>query len=42
VVVLGLLWRVAERSPELWASSGEFGAGKGCNGEDSRALGRAL
>jgi hypothetical protein len=29
VVVLGWLWRVAERSPELWASSGEFGAGQG-------------
>jgi hypothetical protein len=28
-VVLGLLWRVAERSPELWASSGVLGAGKG-------------
>jgi hypothetical protein len=26
VVALGQLWRVAERSPELWASSGEFGA----------------
>jgi hypothetical protein len=29
VVVLGRLWRVAERSPELWTSSGEFGAGQG-------------
>ena len=29
VVVLGQLWRVAERSPELWASSGELGAGQG-------------
>jgi hypothetical protein len=29
VVVLGQLWRVAERSPELWASSGVLGAGKG-------------
>ena len=29
VVVLGRLWRVAERSPELWASSGELGAGQG-------------
>jgi hypothetical protein len=28
VVVLGRLWRVAERSPELGASSGEFGAGQ--------------
>jgi hypothetical protein len=28
VVVLGRLWRVAERSPELWASSEEFGAGQ--------------
>jgi hypothetical protein len=28
VVVLGRLWRVAERSPELWASSGEFGVGQ--------------
>jgi hypothetical protein len=26
VVVLGRLWRVVERSPELWASSREFGA----------------
>jgi hypothetical protein len=29
VVALGRLWRVAERSPELGASSGEFGAGQG-------------
>jgi hypothetical protein len=28
VVAFGRLWRVAERSPELWASSGEFGAGQ--------------
>jgi hypothetical protein len=28
VVALGRLWRVAERSPELWESSGEFGAGQ--------------
>jgi hypothetical protein len=26
MVDLGRLWRVAGRSPELWASSGEFGA----------------
>jgi hypothetical protein len=29
VVALGRLWRVAERAPELGASSGEFGAGQG-------------
>jgi hypothetical protein len=29
VVVLGRLWRVAERLLELWASSREFGAGQG-------------
>jgi hypothetical protein len=29
MVVFGRLWRVAERSPELWASSGELGAGQG-------------
>jgi hypothetical protein len=28
VVALGRLWRVAERSLELWLSSGEFGAGQ--------------
>jgi hypothetical protein len=28
VVVLGRLWQVAERSPELWASSGELGTGQ--------------
>jgi hypothetical protein len=28
VVVLGRLWRVAERSLELWASFGEFDAGQ--------------
>jgi hypothetical protein len=27
--VLGQLWRVAERSPELWASSGVLDAGQG-------------
>jgi hypothetical protein len=28
VVAFGRLWRVAERSPELWVSSEEFGAGQ--------------
>jgi hypothetical protein len=28
-VVLGQLWRVAERSPELWASSRVLGVGQG-------------
>jgi hypothetical protein len=42
VVVLGRLWRVAERSLELWASSGSYAWYGGGNGEDSRALGWAL
>jgi hypothetical protein len=29
VVVFRRLWRVAERSPELWASSEELGVGQG-------------
>jgi hypothetical protein len=36
-VVLGQLWRVAERSPELWASSGVLGAGQGM--QQGRRLG---
>jgi hypothetical protein len=39
VVVLGRLWRVAERSPELGRAPGSLARDRGCNGEDSRALG---